>query len=56
MPGEMNGITLGRQLKASQDAGDFTAMFVLQEEAKSYPMGDVWDYFCETNGVPSSRF
>ena len=40
------------KLKAAQDAGDFTAMFVLQEEAKSYPMGDVWDRFCELNNVP----
>ena len=40
------------KLKAAQDAGDFTAMFVLQEEVKSYPMGDVWDRFCELNNVP----
>ena len=40
------------RLKAAQDAGDFTAMFVLQEEAKTYPAGDVWDRFCELNGVP----
>ncbi len=40
------------QLKAAQDAGDFTAMFVRAEEAKTYPMGDVWDYFCETHNVP----
>ena len=23
-----------------------------QEELKSYPFGDVWDYFCEINNVP----
>lgn len=40
------------ELKAAQDAGDFTAMFVLSEEAKTYPVGDVWDYFCETHNVP----
>lgn len=39
-------------LKAYQDAGDFTAMFTLNEEAKTYPMGDVWDKFCEMNDVP----
>lgn len=39
-------------LKAYQDTGDFTAMFTLNEEAKTYPMGDVWDKFCEMNDVP----
>jgi L-rhamnose isomerase len=40
------------RLKALQDAGDFTQMFALAEEAKCYPFGDVWDRFCELNGVP----
>ena len=25
---------------------------VLQEEYKLYPVGDVWNYFCEINNVP----
>ena len=24
----------------------------MQEEIKTYPVGDVWDYFCEINNVP----
>jgi L-rhamnose isomerase len=24
----------------------------LQEEAKSLPMGSIWDYYCETQSVP----
>lgn len=39
-------------LKAYQDEGDFTSMFTLNEEAKTYPMGDVWDKFCEMYDVP----
>ena len=23
-----------------------------QEEMKTYPLGDVWNYFCELNGAP----
>ncbi len=25
---------------------------MLSEEMKTYPLGDVWDYFCEQNGAP----
>ena len=25
---------------------------VVTEELKCYPFGDVWNYFCEENGVP----
>lgn len=41
-----------QELKALQDEGKLTKLMVLQEEMKTYPMGDVWDYFCEQNGVP----
>lgn len=41
------------QLKALQDSQNFTELMVRQEELKLYPMGDVWDYFCESNGVPA---
>ena len=40
------------QLKLLQDAEKFTELIVMQEELKGYPFGDVWDYFCESNGVP----
>ena len=26
-----------------------------QEELKTYPVGDVWNYFCEVNGVPAQE-
>jgi L-rhamnose isomerase len=35
-----------------QDTRKFTQQMALQEELKTYPFGDVWDYFCETQGVP----
>jgi L-rhamnose isomerase len=34
-----------------QDAGDFTALMSLNEQMKVMPFGDVWDMFCEENGV-----
>ncbi len=33
-------------------AGDFTTRLALQEEAKTLPFGAVWDYYCESKGVP----
>lgn len=41
-----------KKLARLQDENKFTDLLVLQEELKTYPFGDVWDYFCETNGVP----
>lgn len=40
------------RLKEMQDSGNFTELMMQQEELKLYPMGDVWDHFCEENGVP----
>lgn len=39
-------------IRAAELAGDNTSRLTLQEEAKSLPFGAVWDYFCETKGVP----
>ena len=39
------------RLRALQDAGEFTAQLVLQEEFKGYPVGDVWAEFCRRAGV-----
>jgi L-rhamnose isomerase len=39
-------------IKHAEVAGDNTARLALQEEAKALPLGAVWDYFCEANGVP----
>ena len=40
------------KLAALQEEGRLTEVLMLQEEVKTYPFGDVWDYFCESNGVP----
>ena len=40
-------------IKRAEVNGDFTARLALQEEAKSLPWGAVWDFYCETKGVPS---
>ena len=39
-------------LRALEEAGDFTARLALLEELKLLPMGAVWDYYCESAGVP----
>jgi L-rhamnose isomerase len=35
--------------------GDFTTRLVLMEEAKSLPFGAVWDFACESCGVPAGE-
>ena len=39
-------------LKELQDSGNTTELMMQQEELKTYPMGAVWDYYCEQEGVP----
>lgn len=41
-----------QKLKEMQEQGRFTELMVWQEELKLYPFGDVWNYFCESCGVP----
>lgn len=48
-------LTPHAQLKALQDAGEFTAQLVLQEEYKNYPFEAVWDEFCARMGVPAGE-
>lgn len=43
------------KLKKMQDDGNFTELMMLQEELKLYPIGDVWNHFCEMNGVPEKE-
>lgn len=45
-------LTPSDTLKSYQDDGRFTQMFALSEEIKTYPLGAVWDHFCEINNVP----
>lgn len=40
------------KLAALQQARDFTHLFMIQEELKTYPLGDVWDFFCAKHQVP----
>lgn len=42
-------------LAGLQKERNFTKLMVLQEELKCYPYGDVWNYFCEINGVPAKE-
>ena len=39
-------------IKAAEVSGDFTSRLAWQEEARTLPFGAVWDYYCETQGVP----
>ena len=39
-------------IRQAEIAGDFTVRLALQEEAKALPVGAVWDYYCESKGVP----
>ena len=39
-------------IKTAEAGGDFTTRLALQEEAKTLPFGAVWDYYCESQGVP----
>lgn len=35
------------ELAKLQEERNFTKLMMLSEEMKTYPMGDVWNYFCE---------
>lgn len=39
-------------LKKLEVEGDYTSRLALLEEYKSYPFAAVWDYYCESEGVP----
>ena len=40
------------ELKAMQDAGNWTKLMVIQEELKTAPFGEIWDEYCRQCGVP----
>jgi L-rhamnose isomerase len=40
------------RLRGAEAAGDFTTRLALQEEARTLPFGAVWDFYCESKGVP----
>lgn len=39
-------------LKKVELVGDFTTRLALTEELKDFPFADVWNYYCEQQGVP----
>ena len=39
-------------LRKAEVEGDYTARLALLEQQKLQPLGVVWDYYCEMNGVP----
>ena len=43
-------------LKELQDTNQLTKVMTVQEEVKTLPFGDVWNYFCEECGVPANWF
>jgi L-rhamnose isomerase len=43
------------KLRAAESAGDYTTRLALQEEIKSLPYGTVWDFYCESKGVPAGE-
>ena len=45
-------VTPNKRFKELQDTNQFTELMAMQEEMKTYPFGDVWNYFCEKNNVP----
>jgi L-rhamnose isomerase len=40
------------RLRAAEQAGDYTTRLALMEEARTLPLGAVWDYYCLKTGVP----
>lgn len=40
------------KLSELQYQEDFTQLMMIQEELKTYPFNDIWNYYCESNHVP----
>lgn len=41
-----------KDLKEMENSFDFTSRLAYTEELKDFPYSDVWNYFCQQNGVP----
>lgn len=41
------------QLKSLQDSASFTEKMVRMEQMKTMPFGDIWEHYCELQGVPN---
>lgn len=44
-----------KEMAKLQEERNFTKLMAVSEELKCYPFGDVWNYFCELNGVPAKE-
>jgi L-rhamnose isomerase len=42
-------------IRQAEDDGDYTSRLALQEEARTLPFGAVWDFYCESKGVPADE-
>lgn len=42
-------------MKKMQDEGRFTELLMINEELKTLPFGDVWEHYCQAQGVPGGR-
>lgn len=42
-------------LKKMQDEKNYTELMATLEELKMYPLGDIWDHYCEMNNVPQKK-
>lgn len=40
-----------QEFKKLQDESNFTKLMIMQEAMKMMPYGDVWNYYCEQNGI-----
>lgn len=45
-------LTPHKAFAALQEERKFTELMMAKEEMKTYPFGDIWDYFCQINQVP----
>ena len=43
------------EMKKMQEECRFTELMMMNEEIKTLPFGDVWEHYCETQGVPGGR-
>lgn len=45
-------LTPNDKFKELQAEDNFTELMMRREEIKTYPLGDIWNYFCKINNVP----
>mgnify|MGYP006345238331 FL=1 len=48
-------LTPNEMFKELQENNQLTKLLVLQEEIKTLPFGDIWEHYCETEGVPGDE-